>query len=98
MQVKQKMPERRRGLESKFAEIKTLAAEKEQELEEIKKQHRQLEAEMAMLDEGITRSRQRLMEIKDNIEYKAMLKEIAFKEDRKDQKETEILEVLDRIE
>ena len=53
---------------------------------------------MAMLDDGITRSRQRLMEIKDNIEYKAMLKEIAFKEDRKDQKETEILEVLDQIE
>jgi predicted nucleic acid-binding Zn-ribbon protein len=98
MQVQQELPESMRGLESKLAEITTITAEKEQELEEVKKQHRQLETEMAMLDEGITRSRQRLMEIKDNIEYKAMLKEIAFKEDRKDQKETEILEVLDQIE
>jgi len=98
MQVQQDLPESMRGLESKLAEIKAIAAEKERELEEIRKQHRQLESEMAMLDEGITRSRQRLMEIKDNIEYKAMLKEIAFKEDRKDQKETEILEVLDQIE
>jgi uncharacterized protein len=98
MQVQQELPESMRGLESKLAEIKTITSEKEQELEEIKKQHRQLETEMAMLDDGITRSRQRLMEIKDNIEYKAMLKEIAFKEDRKDQKETEILEVLDQIE
>jgi predicted nucleic acid-binding Zn-ribbon protein len=98
MQVQQELPESMRGLESKLTEVKAIAAEKEQELEEIRKQHRQMEAEMAMLDEGITRSRQRLMEIKDNIEYKAMLKEIAFKEDRKDQKETEVLEVLDQIE
>jgi hypothetical protein len=98
MQGQQELPESMRGLESKMAEIQIITAEKEQELEEIKKQHRQLESEMAMLDEGITRSRQRLMEIKDNIEYKAMLKEIAFKEDRKDQKETEIIEFLDQIE
>jgi hypothetical protein len=87
-----------RGLESKLTAIQAITAEKEQELEEIRKQHRQLESEMSMLDEGITRSRQRLMEIKDNIEYKAMLKEIAFKEDRKDQKETEIIEILEQIE
>jgi uncharacterized protein len=98
MQVQQELPESMRGLESKLAEVQAITAEKQQEHEEIKKQHRQLESEMAMLDEGITRSRQRLMEIKDNIEYKAMLKEIAFKEDRKDQKETEILEVFDQIE
>jgi hypothetical protein len=97
MQVQQELPESMRGLESKLAEIQSVTTEKEQALEEIRKQHRQLEAEMAMLDEGITRSRQRLMEIKDNIEYKAMLKEIAFKEDRKDQKETEIIEVLEQV-
>jgi predicted nucleic acid-binding Zn-ribbon protein len=98
MQVQQELPGSMRGLESKLTEVQAIAAEKEEELEEIRKQHRQLESEMAMLDEGITRSRQRLMEIKDNIEYKAMLKEIAFKEDRKDQKETEIIEVLEKIE
>jgi uncharacterized protein len=97
MQAQQVLPENLRGLESKLAEIQTIATEKEQELEEIKKLHRQLVSEMEMLDEGITRSRQRLMEIKDNIEYKAMLKEIAFKEDRKDQKETEIIEALDQV-
>lgn len=98
VQVQQELPESMRGLESKLAEVQAIVAEKEEELEEIRKQHRQLESEMAMLDEGITRSRQRLMEIKDNIEYKAMLKEIAFKEDRKDQKETEIIEILEKIE
>ena len=92
------LPQTMRELEAKLAELQASAAEKQQELEETKKQHRQLQQDMEMLDEGITRSRQRLMEIKDNIEYKAMLKEIAFKEDRKDQKETEILEILEQVE
>jgi predicted nucleic acid-binding Zn-ribbon protein len=98
LQVQQELPDSLRGLETSLAEVQAVTAEKQQELEETKKQHRQLESEMAMLDEGITRSRQRLMEIKDNIEYKAMLKEIAFKEDRKDQKETEIIDLLEQIE
>ena len=38
------------------------------------------------------------MEIKSNIEYKAMLKEIAFKEDQRDQRETRILECMDLTE
>ncbi len=38
------------------------------------------------------------MEIKSNIEYKAMLKEIAFKEDQRDQRETRMLELLDLVE
>jgi predicted nucleic acid-binding Zn-ribbon protein len=38
------------------------------------------------------------MEIKSNIEYKAMLKEIAFKEDQRDQKETRVLELLELME
>ncbi|MGQ9922163.1 MAG: zinc ribbon domain-containing protein [Desulfobacca sp.] len=94
----QELPQTMHELEAKLAELQARAAEKQQELEETKKQQRQLQQEMDMLDEGITRSRQRLMEIKDNIEYKAMLKEIAFKEDRKDQKETEVLEILEQVE
>ncbi len=98
LHIQHELPQTMRELEAQLAELLASAAEKQQELEETKKQHRQLEQEMAMLDEGITRSRQRLMEIKDNIEYKAMLKEIAFKEDRKDQKETEILEIIEQVE
>jgi len=69
-----------------------------QELENLKKQRSDTEKEVAEMEEGITTSRQRLMEIKSNIEYKAMLKEIAFKEDQRDQKETKVLELLELIE
>jgi len=94
----QELPQTMMELEDILARLQAELAEKQRDLEDIRKQHRQLEQDMALLDEGISRSRQRLNEIKDNIEYKAMLKEIAFKEDRKDQKETEILEILERIE
>jgi predicted nucleic acid-binding Zn-ribbon protein len=66
-----------------------------QELEQLKKQRSETEKEVAEMEEGIKTSRQRLMEIKSNIEYKAMLKEIAFKEDQRDQKETKVLELLE---
>lgn len=69
-----------------------------QELEALKSQRRETEGEMADMEAGIKKSRQRLMEIKSNIEYKAMLKEIAFKEDQRDQKETRVLELMELME
>jgi hypothetical protein len=53
---------------------------------------------MADMEESIKTSRQRLMEIKSNIEYKAMLKEIAFKEDQRDQRETRLLQLMELME
>jgi hypothetical protein len=66
-----------------------------QELEALKGQRRDTELESAEMEDGIKKSRGRLMEIKSNIEYKAMLKEIAFKEDQRDQRETRILELME---
>jgi len=70
----------------------------DQELENLKKQRLETEKEVAEMQEGIKSSRQRLMEIKSNIEYKAMLKEIGFKEDQRDQKETRVLELMELME
>jgi hypothetical protein len=97
-QAQEELPGNLQELQVNILGVQTALEEEKLQLEELRKQHRHLESEMAMLDEGISRSRQRLMEIKDNLEYKAMLREIAFKEDRKDQKETEILEMLEMIE
>jgi predicted nucleic acid-binding Zn-ribbon protein len=69
-----------------------------QELEDLQKQRRDTEAETVEMEDGIKKSRGRLMEIKSNIEYKAMLKEISFKEDQRDQRETRMLELLERME
>lgn len=94
----ERLPEELKASEATLEELRAQHAARLQELAELKTQHRDAEMEMAEMEEGIKTSRQRLMEIKSNIEYKAMLKEIAFKEDQRDQRETRILELLDLME
>jgi uncharacterized protein len=93
-----KLPEELKAGEAALEELKAAHAARIQELEDLKAQRRDTETEMADMEEGIKNSRQRLMEIKSNIEYKAMLKEIAFKEDQRDQRETRILQFMDLME
>jgi len=88
-------------LKKKDQEMAALEAEKSacsQELETLQGQLREMEAEVTDLEEGIKASRQRLMDISKELELKAMLKEIGFREDQRDQKETRVLELLDQVE
>lgn len=88
-------------LREKDQEMSALEAEKSalsQELESLKKQLKEMEAEVTDLEEAIKASRQRLMDISKELELKAMLKEIGFREDQRDQKETRVLELLDQVE
>jgi predicted nucleic acid-binding Zn-ribbon protein len=93
-----RLPEELKAGEAALEELKAAHAARLQELENLKAQRRDTETEMADMEEGIKNSRQRLMEIKSNIEYKAMLKEITFKEDQRDQRETRILQFMDLME
>ena len=93
-----KLPEELEAGEAAQEALKASHAARLQELEDLKAQRRDTEMEMADMEEGIKNSRQRLMEIKSNIEYKAMLKEIAFKEDQRDQRETRLLEFMELME
>jgi predicted nucleic acid-binding Zn-ribbon protein len=93
-----KLPEELKAGEAAQEELKAAHAARLQELEDLKARRRETEMEMADMEESIKNSRQRLMEIKSNIEYKAMLKEIAFKEDQRDQRETRLLEFMELME
>lgn len=92
------LPEELKATEDALARLQAEQAAHFQQLEDLKAQRRDTETEMAEMEESIKNSRQRLMEIKSNIEYKAMLKEIAYKEDQRDQRETRILEFMERME
>jgi predicted nucleic acid-binding Zn-ribbon protein len=94
----EQLPEDLKATEAALARLQEEHTAHRQQLEDLKAQRRDTETEMAEMEAGIKKSRQRLMEIKSNIEYKAMLKEIAFKEDQRDQRETRTLELLERIE
>ncbi len=93
-----RLPEELKVGEAALEELKAAHAAGVQEQEDLKAQRRDTEMELADMEAGIKTSRQRLMEIKSNIEYKAMLKEIAFKEDQRDQRETRLLEIMDLME
>jgi predicted nucleic acid-binding Zn-ribbon protein len=94
----ERLPGELKTEEAALEELQDQQAAGLQELEDLQKQRRDTETETAEMEDGITKSRGRLMEIKSNIEYKAMLKEIAFKEDQRDQRETRMLELLEQME
>jgi len=93
-----KLPEELKELEQEMAALEAERAGDLQELDSLQAQLREMEAEVADLEEGIKASRQRLMDIGKELELKAMLKEIAFREDQRDQKETRMLEILEQAE
>lgn len=93
-----RLPEDLKAGEAALEGLKAAHVTRLQELADLKARRRDTEMEMADMEQGIKNSRQRLMEIKSNIEYKAMLKEIAFKEDQRDQRETRIIEFMDLME
>ena len=94
----ERLPGELKTEEAALEDLKAQQAAGLQELEDLQKQRRDAETETAEMEDGIKKSRGRLMEIKSNIEYKAMLKEIAFKEDQRDQRETRMLELLEQME
>ena len=94
----ERLPDELKTEEAALEDLKAQQAAHLQELEDLQRQRRDTETETAEMEDGIKKSRARLMEIKSNIEYKAMLKEIAFKEDQRDQRETRILELMEQME
>ncbi|MFZ0050205.1 MAG: C4-type zinc ribbon domain-containing protein [Desulfobaccales bacterium] len=94
----QQLPGELKTEEAALEDLRAQQAASLQELGDLQKQRRDTEAEIAAMEDGIKKSRGRLMEIKSNIEYKAMLKEIAFKEDQRDLCETRMLELMEHLE
>ncbi len=67
-------------------------------LEEVKKQRRDLEKEVEQYDQKIKKSRTKLMEVKNNKEYKAMLTEIDDLDKSKASQEDALLELMEQME
>lgn len=91
-------PERLRGLEK---ELETLAEDVEGDrsrIQELKKTQRDYEAEIEDGLAHIRKSRGQLMNIKNNREYRALLKEIEAAEKGNADKEDRILDCLEELE
>jgi uncharacterized protein len=83
-----------RELEEARQEYEQLLAE----LESFKKMRRGVEKEVEELEQRISKSRVKLMEVKNNKEYKAMLTEIDELGKTKSSREDGLLEMMDKLE
>jgi predicted nucleic acid-binding Zn-ribbon protein len=72
--------------------------EEKRKIEELERERIKLEGELEMESERTKRSQLKLLEIKTNKEYQALLKEIEMGKEHSSQREEEIIRMLDEID
>jgi predicted nucleic acid-binding Zn-ribbon protein len=92
------LPDRIRKIENLIADKERSAKEAAEHIENMRKEHRKLETELADSNETVRRYKTQLMEVKTNKEYTAMLHEINHLEQSIDGKEERLLILMDELE
>jgi len=95
---KQTLPEKARELDQDFQTRKDKAEDERQGLEGLSKLHKEKESELKQGQEKLRKAKERLLEVKTNKEYQAMLTEIDTVEKSNGRIEEEILILYDRID
>jgi uncharacterized protein len=95
---KQTLPEKARELDQDFQARKDKAEEERRGLEGLNKLHKEKESELKQGQEKLRKAKERLLEVKTNKEYQAMLTEIETLEKGNGRIEEEILVLYDRID
>jgi predicted nucleic acid-binding Zn-ribbon protein len=95
---KQTLPEKASELDQDFQARKERAEEERQGLEGLNKLHKEKESELKQGQEKLRKAKERLLEVKTNKEYQAMLTEIETVEKSNGRIEEEILILYDRID
>jgi predicted nucleic acid-binding Zn-ribbon protein len=92
------IPRKKVKFEKDFNEFESQFLMKKTELDNQRKFHRELEKQIAMLEERLRRSRQKESEVKTNKEYRALLVEQEEIKREISEKEDQLLECMERIE
>ena len=95
---KKQLPEKISKLEEDFNSLKKGMEQSREKYEALKAQHADNETKIKKLNEGIVKTRERLLEVKNNKEYQALLKEIEIAEASRSDLETVIISILDELE
>jgi len=91
-------PERLKGLEAQLQTLEQAIEDDNRRVQELKQEQRQHEGDIEDGVAHIRKSRGRLMGIKNNREYKALLREIEETEKENAKREDKVLECLEEIE
>jgi predicted nucleic acid-binding Zn-ribbon protein len=91
-------PKKIEQIEQETQEVRAVLEAFSKEMDAIQKQRRSLEREVEECDQKIKKSQTKLMEVKTNKEYRAMLTEIDELKKAKSGKEDLLLELMEKVE
>ncbi len=93
-----KLPEKIRVMEEQFQAYRENIEQNKRKFDELKKQHTECENRIKQINTGMTKTKERMLEVKNNKEYQAMLKEIETAEKSRGDIETQVIALLDEME
>ena len=95
---KKKLPGNIDKLDNEFSSFKEGIDQNKIKYDELKSRHTESENKIKKLNEGMVKTKARLLEVKNNKEYQAMLKEIEIAESSRGDIETEIISILETLD
>ncbi|MGV8059536.1 MAG: zinc ribbon domain-containing protein [Smithellaceae bacterium] len=95
---KRSLPEKMDKLDEQFRAFQKEIEQNKRKYDEIKARHVECENKIRKINEGMIKTKERLLEVKNNKEYQAMLKENETAEAMCGDVETEIISILDELE
>ena len=93
-----KLPEKIAKLDDEFNLFKNEIEQNKCKHDELKARHIESENKIKKINEGMVKTKERLLEVKNNKEYQAMLKEIEIAESSRGDIETEIISILEELD
>lgn len=92
------LPEDLETLEREFNIFREETEKNKTKYDELKTRHTENENKIKKVNESIVKTKERMLEVKNNKEYQAMLKEIETAELSRGEVETEIISLLDELD
>ena len=95
---KRTLPEKIEKLDETFCVFQKEIEQNKRKFDEVKARHIECENKIKKLNDGMIKTKERLLEVKNNKEYQAMLKENETAEAMRGDVETEIISILDELD
>jgi predicted nucleic acid-binding Zn-ribbon protein len=93
-----KLPEKIAKMDEAFHVFKNGIEQNKRKYDELKTRHTESENKIKKIHEGMVKTKERLLEVKNNKEYQAMLKEIEIADSSRGDIETEIISILEELD
>ena len=95
---RKKLPDDIDKLDKEFSSFKEGIEKNKIKYDELKARHTESENKIKKLDESMVKTKERMLEVKNNKEYQAMLKEIGIAESSRGDIETLIISILEELD